>query len=194
MHNLLNWTAMLIAALSASAAPVSADGAWLDQPLVSWNEPGMAIPAAPPPSPFTDSRCERQHRPAETAEDEAVAAAGWTLFGAYQSGWGLRLIYGLAGHDGMCRPLEYQEFVFVNGVFAGTISPSPMNARTDGAENRTFISDGESLLAQFVRYRDSDPLCCPWGTSSVQYRINLDAAAPVLLPSSVYTGAQRLAE
>ena len=43
------------------------------------------------------------------------------------------MISGLAAYDGMCRPLGYQSFVFVDGVFAGTVSPEPMNSRTTGA-------------------------------------------------------------
>jgi len=176
--------------LSAAAAAL-ADGGWLDaSPLVSWNPPGADIPVAPATSGAVDPRCARLDRPAETAEDAAVAAAGWTLFGSYQSGWGVRLVYGRTGQDGMCRPLGYQEFVFVNGVFAGTISPAPMDARTDGAESTTLITGpGDSLQAQFARYARTDPLCCPSRVSSVEYHLKQDSGAPVLEPGSVYTAS-----
>lgn len=179
---------ILAASLALTAGSAFADGAWLDEPLASWNVPGSAIPGAPARTGATDPRCERLHRPAETAEDEAIVAAGWTLFGSYQSGWGLRLVYGLVEQDGMCRPVEYQEFVFVDGVFAGTISPIPMNARTDAAESATSISaPGESIRAQFVRYKDSDPLCCPSRVTSVEFQINRDSGVPVLVPGAVFT-------
>jgi LppP/LprE lipoprotein len=170
------------------ASAMRADGAWLDESFVNWNAPGQTIPTAPAAPSAMDPRCERLHRPTETPEDEAVAAAGWTVFGTYQSGWGVRVVHGLVAHDGMCRPLGYQEFVFVNGVFAGTISPTPMNARTDGAETSTDISaPGENVQAQFVRYTDADAFCCPSRTSSVAYRINQDGGMPVLVPGAVYT-------
>ena len=38
--------------------------------------------------------------------------------------------------DGMCRPNLYQDFVFVDGKFARTLSPSLMNARSDGASQK----------------------------------------------------------
>ena len=172
---------------------VYADGAWLDEPLASWNTPGTGIPAVPSRTGTQpdDPRCARLHRLPETAEDAAVSAAGWTLFAAYQAGWGLKLVYGLVDHDGMCRPLGYQEFVFVDGVFAGTISPAPMDSRTDGAEGRTTISaGGDAISAQFARYADTDPSCCPSRMTSVEYRVNREGAAPVIVPVSAYTAPQ----
>ena len=184
----LIWPLIAAAQLWAWTTPAFAAAVWLDEPLAAWNEPGMAIPIAPPQAGTSDPQCARLHRPPETAEDEAVVGAGWTLFGAYQSGWGTRLIYGLSDHDGMCRPVGYQEFVFVNGIFAGTISPVPMNARTDGAEGRTTISvAGDRLLAQFARYAATDPLCCPSRTTSVDYEIAGKPDAPVVVPAGVYT-------
>lgn len=32
----------------------------------------------------------------------------------------------------MCRPRQSQDFLFVRGMFAGTLSPQPMDSRTDG--------------------------------------------------------------
>jgi hypothetical protein len=181
------------AALCMSATTAAfADGAWLDQsPPAQWNVAGQDVPAAPQPGP-ADPRCDRVHRPTETSEDSAVEAAGWVLFDSYESGWGVRLVHGLVGHDGMCRPLDYQTFVFVNGVFAGTTSPSPMNARTDGAESTAVIAPrGDALNAQFARYAETDPFCCPSRISTVTYRIEMDGGTPVLVPGTVYTGPGR---
>jgi hypothetical protein len=50
---------------------------------------------------------------------------------------------GTAGYDGMCRPRQYQDFVFVGSVFAGTLSPQPMDSRTDGALGRVFHRSAE---------------------------------------------------
>ena len=122
---------------SMLASPAWAqDETWLDGDLASWNTPGMAIPAAPTIDGNPDPRCVERERPAETAEDDALIAEGWHLFLPYQRGWGVTLISGLASYDGMCRPLGYQSFVFVDGVFAGTVSPEPMNSRTDRRRDR----------------------------------------------------------
>src|SRR5262249_28634241 len=103
------------ASFAVSSVQAESDGTWLDAPLASWNSSGMAIPAAPriAEAPPDDPLCIRLHRPPESAEDAVVASAGWTLFNSYQAGWGVKLVYGLVAHDGMCRPLNYQEFVFV---------------------------------------------------------------------------------
>src|SRR5918995_476956 len=85
----------------------------------------LLVPA-PPPGAALDPRCAHVARTPETAADGQVAAAGWTPFGTYIGGWGVQIVRGLTGVDGMCRPLQYQEFVFVDGMFAGTVSPAPM--------------------------------------------------------------------
>ena len=77
------------------------DETWLDGDLASWNTPGTAIPAAPTIDGNLDPRCVERERPAETAEDDALVAAGWRLFLPYQRGWGVTLISGLASYDGM---------------------------------------------------------------------------------------------
>jgi LppP/LprE lipoprotein len=190
MRTLLKALATVAAASCwLGATPAAADGGWLDEPVLeAWNQPGQGIPAAPPAMSAPNPLCDRLHRPAETAEDAAVETAGWTLFATYESGWGIRVVHGLVGHDGMCRPLDFQTFVFVNGVFAGTISPVPMNARTDGAESSTVVSaPGDLLVSQFARYGASDPLCCPSRISIVQLRLEQSGEAPVLLPGAVST-------
>lgn len=42
------------------------------------------------------------------------------------------------------------------------------------------------LFAEFARYADRDPLCCPSATSRVTYRI-IGGAAPALEPAAVVT-------
>jgi hypothetical protein len=176
----------LLVALTASAMPARADGSWLDQPLANWNMAGAALPA-PPPEEAVNPMCGQDARPAETAEDQAVSDAGWTLFGAYQGGWGITVVSGLSGYDGMCRPFGYQFFVFVNGIFAGTISPEPMNSRFDGAATIVRLEGQGRITAQFSRYSDSDPLCCPSRISYVSYGFDDSQGTPVLAPLDVST-------
>jgi hypothetical protein len=158
------------------------EASWLDGNMTSWNVPGMTIPAAPVIEGNPDPRCAERERPADTAEDAALMAQGWRLFSAYQRGWGVTLISGLAAYDGMCRPLGYQAFVFVDGVFAGTIAPAPMDSRTDGALSDVNLWFQDRLGAEFVRYTADDPLCCPSSTTSVQYAIAATVGGPVLNP------------
>jgi hypothetical protein len=56
-----------------------------------------------------------------------------------------------AGYDGMYRPRPYQEFVFVRGIFAGTLAPQPMNSRRR-APIRAFVRDEHRLTAEYDRY------------------------------------------
>jgi hypothetical protein len=176
-------------ALLALPRTARADGSWIDAPLQNWNVAGADLPAAPAPSNESQNpRCAGAARPAETDEDNAVAAAGWTLVGSYEGGWGLKVIIGTSSYDGMCRPLGFQVFVFADGWFAGTISPVTMDSRTDGVVDRVTITPpGDGLVASFGRYTPSDPLCCASSTSTVQYHIDRSGGAPVLVPVSAST-------
>jgi len=163
--------------------PASAqDESWLDGDLTSWNAPGMDIPAAPVIDSNPDPRCTEWERPAETAEDDALVAEGWRLHRPYQRGWGVTSVWGLGGYDGMCRPLGYQSFVFVDGVFAGTISPVPMDSRTTGAATDVGLWYADRVFAEYLRYAPDDPLCCASDTDSVEFTIETSPAGPVLNP------------
>jgi hypothetical protein len=174
--------ALIMALLPGSAA---ADGSWLDQPLNNWNQPGMDIPQAPPMDPSTNPQCLPQKRPIDTAADQALSDAGWTLFAGYNAGWDTYVVRALSGYDGMCRPLGYNVFVFVDGQFAGTISPDNMDSRTDGSGDVRFFAAKDSMSAEFQRYAPTDPLCCPSGQSGVFYQVKRMPAGAVLVPQSV---------
>jgi LppP/LprE lipoprotein len=158
-------------------------GDWLEASTpVNWNAPGSPVPAAPPASADIDPRCAAQERPPESPEEEQVVAAGWRLFNAARVGWGLRVIDGLVDYDGMCRPNQFQGFVFADGQFAGTISPAPMDSRTDGAGRVQDVRGGQEITAQYVRYTPADPLCCPSSMFFVQFSVDRGGDAPVLVP------------
>lgn len=178
--------ALLLAALAVPALPARADGSWLDQPLANWNVAGAALPTAPSGD-FSNPRCGQDARPVDTADDQAVSDAGWTLFGAYQGGWGITVVSGLSGYDGMCRPFGYQFFVFVDGAFAGTISPDTMDSRFDGSATIVRLEAQGRITAQFSRYSESDPLCCPSRLSFVSYGFDDSQGTPVLVPLSAST-------
>lgn len=168
-----------------------AQGSWLDQTGTpeNWNWAGMGIPmpAAPAPGglepndPFV-SHC--QTRPLELAEDHQLNDLGWKPISAYQGGWGMVLIEATSTFDGMCRPWGFDVFVFVDGTFAGTISPVEMNSRLDGALATFDFFGPDYITAQFTRYLASDPLCCPTGgKNTVTYKIEHTADGPVLTPT-----------
>jgi hypothetical protein len=173
----------LLVALSLQTLIEPGPGAWLEtSPPANWNAPGDDIPTPPEPYVSPDPRCGAQERPSESPEEDEVVAAGWHLFNAAQVGWHLRVVNGLVGYDGMCRPNGFQGFVFADGEFAGTISPAPMDARTDGVGRILDMRGPGDLSGQFVRYTATDPLCCPSSVFVVEYTVDRSGAAPVLLP------------
>jgi heat shock protein HslJ len=145
---------------------------WLDAAKpASWNKSAQPIPAAPKIQGTVDLRCREMARPAQVDEDKRLRDQGWDLVGAYQGGWQILVIRGTAGYDGMCRPRQYQDFVFVRGVFAGTLSPQPMESRSDGALSRVFLQSRTRLTAEYQRYAAADPLCCPSRATSVVFEV-----------------------
>ena len=191
------FAAVLVALLLAVPQPPrgEAQGApsWLDQrPLPAWNTPGMAIPPAPPWD-WPDSgpcheRRDQLTRPPETAEERAVAAAGWYLFDEYRGGWGVRLVRGFVDQDLNCQPVTYVTSVFVEGTFAGTTAPLPSRHKTEGMEldvalwrpNGTFES---ALVASFGRYDAGDMACCPSRATRVVFEIRRSPDGPLLVPN-----------
>ena len=182
--------ASLAAALAACHPAIGGlqtmGASWLDEPKrAAWNQPGMTVPVAPPIPGTVDPRCRELARPPELEEDQRQRSQGWELVGAYQGGWRILVIRATAGYDGMCRPRHYQDFVFVRGVFAGTLSPQAMDSRTDGALGRVFLQSASRLTAEYARYAASDPLCCPTRTTSVVFDLANDP--PVARPVSAST-------
>ncbi|MDQ6670292.1 MAG: LppP/LprE family lipoprotein [Chloroflexota bacterium] len=167
----------------AAAAQAPGPGAWLEMSApVNWNSPGAAVPTAPSPNAEIDPRCGAQERTSASAEEDQVVAAGWRLFTAARVGWGLWIVDGLVDYDGMCRPNQFQGFVFADGQFAGTISPAPMDSRTDGTGRLIDVRAPATLSGQFVRYTATDPLCCPSSVFSVEYTVDRSGDAPLLVP------------
>jgi hypothetical protein len=178
---------VLVAAGSFSGNGATA-ASWLDSPKpVQWNQPRAAIPAAPRVAGNVDPRCKANTRPAQLDEDRLVQDRGWDLVGAFQGGWQVVVVSGTAGYDGMCRPLQYQAFVFVRGVFAGTLSPQLMDSRTDGALVRVALQATTQLTAEYNRYTPGDPLCCPSRKTTVVFAVAGEPAVvqPVSASSSM---------
>ena len=166
--------------------------AWLDKPLTNWNTAGRAIPAAKAeeePIAELASRCKYLPLLETTAGERALVAAGWVplrMFDRQIVDRDVEIIGGLAGADGMCRPANYNVFVFVNGRLAGTLSPQEMDSRSDGSIGGAIrLAADDTIDAGFARYTDKDPLCCPSSHVTVRYRLDRKAPAPVVVPVSV---------
>lgn len=169
-----------LALLVAFSAGTFAQDLWLDKPMDSnWNKGNGVVPAAPKNAGPIEAMCRSQIRPAESVADKALARAGWHLYGAAQTYGNVTLIAAMAGHDGMCRPNEYNAFVFVGDRFAGTLSPTNSGARMDGAISFVRLNDRTRLYAEFVRYTEDDALCCPSRKTYVEYSLT-SGARPVI--------------
>ena len=185
MRALVATVALVLLARLASAG----SGGWLDAPLSAWNGAGDLLPKAPEPKgdPPTDPRCASVLRHPGTPAERAVAQAGWSLIGQPRMAGATTVLLAEASVDGMCRPWDYQGFVFVKGRFAGTLSPALMDSRTDGALSEVRLVSPAEVEAVFLRYVDADPLCCPSRLSTARYRVERRAQGPAVVPFSVET-------
>ncbi|MEB3313577.1 MAG: LppP/LprE family lipoprotein [Cyanobacteriota bacterium] len=169
-------------ATPSSFAQPEPSGAWLDSPT-NWNQSASAIPQAPQIEGGGNlANCQLGRRSAALPEDRLVEAAGWSLMGAAQVFGKTTLVSGMANADGMCRPLTYQVFVFSGGQFIGTLSPIPMDSRTDGSLVDANLYREDYIGASFNRYQPEDALCCPSGSSRLTYEIKQDNNRSVLVP------------
>ncbi len=180
---------LAVATLSAPTLPAHADDSWLDaEKPVNWNTIDSPIPRPSTDAGNDDPRCLDGLRDPETPEDYALVAAGWKLDAPYTSGYGVRMVTATSTFDGMCRPVGYQVFIFVNGEFAGTLSPTLMVSRFDGAlSHANLLYKAESIDASYLRYTPNDPLCCPSATSSVSFQIQMQSGRPIVVPIQAYT-------
>lgn len=181
--------ALYLATSLAYGQADSAPGAWLDKTLTSWNQAGAALPQAPARVPAEKASipqsCLKFARKPSSAADRQVIKAGWTLFSPAQKHSNVAVVTAMSDVDGMCRPMGYQSFVFVNGKFAGTLSPVPMSSRTDGALGNVRFNAPGQMTAEFVRYTDSDPLCCPSRTGTITYRIDSAGSNSLITPVNI---------
>ena len=186
-----NYCQVVAAAVVATAAlsAQAPEQKWLDRALTNWNTPAREMPRAITGGetiPEMAARCMLSV-PRSTAGERAVADAGWVPFHMFDRKIAQRdveIVGGLAGVDGMCRPVEFNVFVFVGGTLAGTLSPEVMHSRTDSSIGGAIRLSDDDIAAEFARYADSDPLCCPSGRVTVRYRIDRKSSPPVVVPVS----------
>jgi heat shock protein HslJ len=161
---------------------------WLDRAPANWNR-RMSLLPSPVTSLLnsrTKTRCDESIRQPESPAERALVRAGWMLYGAVQSFGLTKVVSAMSGFDGMCRPLGYQAFVYWEGRYAGTLSPAAMNSRTDGALINIRLVSQTRIIVEFVRYKNSDPLCCPSRISHVTYEVKR-ADFPIVAPVTINT-------
>lgn len=184
----------VLALAGADAEAQTAASRWLDaKTIANWNKPGMAIPKGPK-SGYAEEVAACQKRGAEerpkaqpTAETRQVTAAGWLGAVVEKRMGDTILVSARNGADGMCRPMDYQYFVFVRGRYAGTLAPRPMSSRTDGSGWPEEKPEARSIKVEFARYRKDDALCCPARTSTVTFEIRDVQGGPLVVPADVVT-------
>jgi LppP/LprE lipoprotein len=155
-------------------------GDWLDSKSQGWNKAGGTLPVQPQQNwDATYPNCKSSYHPPNGAEEEAVAGAGWLVSGSKRGG-DAAVVIGAHGLDGMCRPNEFQAFVFVKGKFAGTLSPHLMYARSDGSMGAITFPQTEKIVVEFSRYTDKDALCCPSRISEATFQISNTSKGPVV--------------
>jgi hypothetical protein len=181
--------ALLFVGSQPAPTPAPVPASWLDRPLANWNAAGRSI--ARPRAGGDESIDEVTRRcdlgaPRSTAGQRALRRDGWIPFRYFAQDLvreDVEIVGGMAGADGMCRPLAFNVFVFVGGRFAGTLSPVVMNSRLDSVGGpASFAEPGISV--EFDRYAASDPLCCPSSKVTVRYRIDRSPQGPVVVPIS----------
>jgi hypothetical protein len=175
---------------TASAVAQKAEDGWLDRPLSNWNNPNRPIERAMPTGETIAEMAKRCDSPLRqsTEGERALANAGWLPFRPFDRQIlqrDVEILGGMAEADGMCRPQEFNIFVFVKGELAGTLSPALMASRTDGAVGAIRLADDDTIAAEVVRYLEKDALCCPSSRVTVRYRIDRTAPRPVVVPVSV---------
>jgi hypothetical protein len=182
---------MLVVAADSRAQGNAPEGAgWLDRPLTNWNRPGASLPrpAGAAPAAALLKRCPPTGTPPSSAGAHQLGSAGWLPFLPLDreiSQGDIEVLAGMSDVDGMCRPLGYQLFVFVGGIFAGTLSPQPMDSRADQSSGVLRLLQDGVISADFVRYTSADALCCPSAHVRVRYKIDREHTLPLVVPTDV---------
>lgn len=186
-------TAMVLTVMVAAQAAAQS---WLDRPLSNWNTPGRAMPRPASNSETIAALAKRCAMPMlrSTPGERAVADAGWLPFHMFERqivDRDVEIVGGMSSADGMCRPADFNVFVFVGGRLAGSLSPAVMISRTDGSIGGGLrLAPDDTITAQFARYADADALCCPSSRVAVRYRIDRSVTPPVVVPVSVQPARQ----
>lgn len=190
MERAVLMTLACVLAAGGSAGEQPAAKNWLDRPLTSWNEPVRPLPTATPAGEAIAAMTKRCNLAVRrgTAAERAMADAGWLPYLHVDREIierDVEIIGAMTGADGMCRPSGYNIFVFVGGRFAGTLAPLAMPGGGDGTAGAVRLGADDLIVAEFARYGEGAPACCPTGRVRVRYRIDRAGAQAVVIPVSL---------
>ncbi|CAD5934437.1 Similarity to tr/Q7NCK8/Q7NCK8 [Planktothrix tepida] len=161
---------------------------WLDQTTPqNWNKPGVNIPKTklyPIPE-----NCQKMIQPPRNTTERLITQAGWKLLNYKRTNGKTTLFLAISQTDIKCRLAESQIFVFHNGIFAGTGSPTTIIYRLDGAFRDFKLLTEKTFIVKFDRYRDSDASCCPSGSTIVNFKIDTVSGRPLVVPVKTNTRA-----
>jgi hypothetical protein len=175
---------------STAFAAAQTPATWLDRPLSGWNGSTPPRGAAPSAESLEALRARCGLAAAAGAAARQVEALGWVSFDHLDrplATYGVEVVGGMTGADQACRPAAFHLFVFVDGRFAGTLSPETMITGQDASAGPVRILDPDTITAEFARFANRDMPCCPTSRVSVRYRIERSGGSPLVVPSDVRT-------
>ena len=176
---------MIVSALLLAAQLAAG---WLDRPMAGWNQPTTNVPASRITA-DAEATLERRCGAPQSASARSVDAirkARWVPFLHLDqtiASNDIEVIGGMTGATPGCEPLYFNLFVFVGGVFAGTVSPAMMAPSRDGTAGAVRITGADTLTVEFARYMPGDAECCPSSRVRVSYKIDKTGAGPTLIPT-----------
>lgn len=163
-------------------------GAWLDQqPIRNWNTTSMNIPRPDRRLRPQVAQCSKTARAATFAQDRTLMQNGFWPVGPAQVHGATVVIIAARDFDGMCRPNEFQAFLFDARRLIGTFSPQLMNSRTDGALSWVRMISPTEFEAEYERFGPGDALCCPSRMQRVRFGVTGVGASALLRPDAVVT-------
>jgi hypothetical protein len=170
---------ILVVAATLLPPTVSAqsDTSWLDRPPAAWSHAPGAVPQA--------------RAGTASAAAETVRKAGWAPFLHFDRAIArddIEILGGMtAAASPGCEPTTFNLFVFVGGIFAGTISPIVMGHGRDGVVGAVRVTGPDAVTAEFARYTTKDTECCPTSRVRVTYRIERAGPQRTLVPVDIRT-------
>jgi hypothetical protein len=150
----------------------------------------LSAQASFPASPLTAdalAALEKRCGTPKTASPDAIAVlrrARWAPFLHLDQAIardGIEVVGGMTSATPGCAPERFNLFVFVGGVFAGTVSPMPMTPSRDGAAGAVRITGADTITVEFARYKPGDAECCPSSRERATYRIDKTSGGPTLV-------------
>jgi hypothetical protein len=186
----LTGVAVLLAS-TALARQSAEKTSWLDRPLTNWNQadrlPAAASAAGEDPDALR-TRCGITR--GESAAHRALEESGWMPYHHLDrelTRGDVEILAGMTTADEACQPTHFQIFVFVQGRFAGTLSPQPMTAGRDGFAGAVRIIEADTISSEFARFRQGDASCCPTSRMTVRFRIDRAGGQALVVPVDVRT-------